>query len=279
MELMEQNEYAKAKELLEESLRIESAVGTRFNLARCYEELGKTASAWNTYNHVADEVCRLGQQQRCDVARERVDELAPQLAHLKIDVPAPVPGLAITRNGLPVGSAQWGIAIPIDPEGHEIVATAPEHQVWKHQLPAPAAGDSVVVSVPALLPQSTATAPSPMPASPDAPLGGQQLGALVVGGIGVVAIGVGSAFGVMAMSAKSALEQHCDANNTCDQEGVDQRDAAKTNATVSTALFVVGAVAVASGVTLWLTAPDDATVGVSVQPRAGGGAASLLARW
>jgi hypothetical protein len=99
--------------------------------------------------------------------------------------------------------------------------------------------------------------PSPSPNTPEAPgLGTQKILALVAGGIGVVGVGLGAAFGAIAISKKSDAQGACPA--TCaSQDGASKWADAGSAGNVSTVGFVVGGVALAGAAVLWFTAPSS----------------------
>ncbi|MGH7285918.1 MAG: hypothetical protein ACRELY_30740, partial [Polyangiaceae bacterium] len=96
-------------------------------------------------------------------------------------------------------------------------------------------------------------------------------------GLGIAAAGVGTIFGLVAKSKNddSNSDNHCKPNNFCDQPGLDDRSAAKTDALVSTIAFVASGVFIAGGAVLYLTAPHGkkssaAKIAPSVGPRSAG---------
>jgi hypothetical protein len=84
--------------------------------------------------------------------------------------------------------------------------------------------------------------------------------------LGVVSFGVGAAAGIVAgvLSYEAAKKNHdskssCqEANpNLCTPEGVDQRDSAKSLATMATVFALGGAALATTGVVLFVTAPSS----------------------
>ena len=100
----------------EESQRLDPALGTEFNLANCYEKIGKLASAYALYTEVAATARATGQQQREEVARQRAEAVKPKLTKLVIVAPPGSAGqLRVERDGREIGEAQWGFPVPVDP--------------------------------------------------------------------------------------------------------------------------------------------------------------------
>ena len=93
---------------------------------------------------------------------------------------------------------------------------------------------------------------------------------LAAAGVGVVGLGIGIAFGVVASDKKS--NAGCDSNSVCptDSAASALRDA-KSAANVSTAFFVVGAVLAAAGLSLWLFAPGGSVQAAATADPQGAG--------
>jgi hypothetical protein len=81
---------------------------------------------------------------------------------------------------------------------------------------------------------------------------------IVVGSVGLIAVGVGAAFGFVALTKNNDAELHCPASPRCDDpEGVTLTNDAKNAATVSTISFAAGGVLMAAGALLFFTAPSS----------------------
>ncbi len=142
------------------------------------------------------------------------------------------------------------------------------------------------VPAPAPSPASPAPAPAPAPATGPAPAtapassgGGSHTLAWVLGGAGVVGLGVGAVFGIVAMNAKSSA--NCDSTGVCDYGTT---SGIKTDALVADVGFIGGGLLLAGGAALLLfSGGHDAATGlhVHVAPSvvAGGGGATLGGRW
>ena len=125
--LMAKGNYADACPKLEESLRLDSGIGTEFHLADCNEHIGKIASAWAGFLDVAASARAAHQTEREKLARKRAQAIEARVPKLFVDADASQePGLEISRDGNPVGHGSWGSAIAIDPGTHDIVASARE---------------------------------------------------------------------------------------------------------------------------------------------------------
>ncbi|MGK3984292.1 hypothetical protein WME99_14710 [Sorangium sp. So ce136] len=150
-QLMAQGKYADACPKLEESQRLDPGIGTQFNLAACYEQLGRTASAWSTFLEVAGAAKAAGQLEREKVARQRATALEPKLIRLTVTAPADAPAdLQVKRDGALVGRAQWGTPVPVDPGKHTIEASAAGRAPFARTVDLARAGATETVAIPPL---------------------------------------------------------------------------------------------------------------------------------
>lgn len=271
MTLMDAGKHTEACPKLDESLRLDPAMGTRFQLAVCYESIGKITSAWSNFIAVADEANRLKDKAREDFARKRATALAARLPKLTIEVPPAVvalPGLEIRQGSTVIGMPLWGKSFPVDPGEHVISVKAEHKRAWE-QTTRVAEGASLTVKIPLLedVPQDATKAvekdsgPRPTGATPErdkssgSGLTGQRAAALAVGGVGVAGLIVGSIFGVRAFLQWDSALSHCQGGDRtrCDDEGMRLGDSASTSGTVSSVMFAVGGAGVAASVILWVT--------------------------
>lgn len=261
-ELMKQKNFAAACPKLEEVTRlVPDGLGAKLTLAECYEGAGKLASAWSTYSQVESLAVRLNQPDRQTLARDRAAQLKPRLAKLVINVPstiASLPGLAIKRDGKPVGAAQFGEAIPADVGDHTVEATAGGKLPWSVQAKIAADGSTVTVEVEALKDAPPGAQPEQPklgpPATPEEEPTWLLPFGIAVGSVGVAGLVVGGVMGGLAMGQQSDAEEGCP-NGRCSAEGNDARTSAGTFADVSTAMFIAGGVLAAAGVVIIIVAP------------------------
>ncbi len=280
-----------------ESERLDPGAGTLLNLGHCYEKNGQTASAWVTFKDAAaaaDLKHRADWSQR---ARERAQALEPVLSRLTIDVPVEqrVSGLQVRRDGVEVGSAEWGTPIPSDPGKHTIEASAPGKKPWSTTVTVGAKADQPHVSIPALEdepapgpiaatpatppPQPLTTPPPSAPAETPPPSSSgstQRIVGLVAGGVGIVGLAVGSIFGGMAMGNESDSKNRCPTSNCASPAAVSENSDAKSNATISTVAMISGGVVLAAGAVIFLTAPKARpATAIKLMPAVGAGELGL----
>lgn len=265
--LTERGEYAAACPKFAESRRLDPTMGTTFYLAECLEHIGRLASAWSYYIEVADAARASGQADREAYARNRAEALRPRLPWLVVVVsPAArtLPGLQVKRDGIVLGEAQLGVAIPVDLGDHVITAAAPGRQPWEARISVSEEAKTTKVEIP-VLDALSPVAPPIIDRGPShtievsSGMSAQRVVGVAAGAAGVIGLGLGAFFGLRAMSKQdeSNKDGHCDAADTCDTVGLGLRDEAITAATVSTIGFIAGGVALAGGVTLFFTAPED----------------------
>src|ERR1044071_3669673 len=124
-DLIKANKWAEACPKFEASLRYDPVLGTRLNLATCYEHIGKLASAWGLYRESIDAAKKAGDAKRGDYAAKQAAALEPRLPKLAISAPPnKPPGFVVKRDGTPIDPGELGAALYLDPGTHEVVASA-----------------------------------------------------------------------------------------------------------------------------------------------------------
>jgi hypothetical protein len=269
--LMTAKKYDEACPKFEESQRLAPKLGTLLNLATCHDKQGKTGSAWGEYTKAISLAKESGETERVDYARQALEALEPRLTKLVVEVPEPVTGIEVLIDDRAIGKAAWRTPIPLDPGKHEVIARAPGYATWSESITVEAGPATQTVRVPPLA--ATGDAFATIDDDEGGGLSGMSIAGIVVGLVGVGAIGAGSYFGVETLNKQSDSEDHCD-GTLCDQEGVDLREDGQTSATVSTVLFAVGLAAVGTGVTLLILgasdSDDEAEATIRIHPLIGG---------
>jgi hypothetical protein len=254
-----------------ESQKLDPGAGTLINLAACYEKNGQTASAWVTYTDAATAAEKSNRKDWAKNATDKAAALQPNLSKLSIVVPgtSQVTGLEIKRDGTTVGAGELGVAIPVDPGPHVIEASAPNKHKWTNTVQVGKSKDQVAITVPPLedepgavaavptKPVAEPTVVTPPPEEPRSGSGQRTIG-LVAAGVGIVGVGIGSVFGLMATSAQSEADKECDPGGTrCTHAGFEKNQDAHSAATLSTVSFIAGGVLLVGGAVLYFTAPKD----------------------
>lgn len=269
-DLAKANRWTEACPKFEASLRYDPALGTRLNLATCYEHIDKLASAWSLYRESIDLAKKAGDAKRRDYAQSQAAALEPRLAKLTISAPAKPPaGLVVTRDGTQIEPGALGIALYVDAGTHEITASAPGFEPFAQTVTiVDGKAESIVLPslaakpVPAVVTDSSKPAPEHdvKPAEPTAPPSRTRMYvALGAGAAGVAAVGIGLVFGAKANSTYKDAEALCGANLACSPADY-PRDKqlvhdARSSATTSTVLVIAGGAAIAAGAVVYLTAP------------------------
>jgi hypothetical protein len=259
--LMSGKHFEEARQKLEESERLDPALGTRYQLAQCYEALGRAASAWAAFLEVADLARATGQEAREKAARDRAAQVEPKVDRLVVEVAPPTPsGLEVRRDDVILGPAQWGTAIPVDPGVYRVTATAPSRIPWSSEVAVTGTGQAFHVRVPVsaeVVPlANTAMVPAPPPAGVAPPRlrvspgSTERTTGIVVASAGAAAMIAGTVLGVIAHSNYESAGTHCGAAG-CDATGKSITDAARRLGNVGTGVFAGGAAIAVTGGVLW----------------------------
>jgi serine/threonine-protein kinase len=249
--LMKDGKTVEACDRFEASVRTLPQLGVRMNLANCYEQIGRTASAWAEWREAASLADKTGDN-RAQYARDHAAALEPKLVKLTIKIDptdAGLDGLAIRRDGNVVATGLSGVAVPLDPGKHTVEVSAPGKQTWKQTIDLSTTQE---LDVPVL-----AKGSSPPTIALGKPARGQRIAAYAVGGAGIVGLAVSGALAAAANGKwKSAISNgDCDAQGYCSTTGLDENASARGLGNAATIAFAVGAVAVAAGAVLYLTTP------------------------
>ncbi|HXX68020.1 MAG TPA: hypothetical protein VEK07_12590 [Polyangiaceae bacterium] len=312
--LVEQERFAEACPKLAESERLDPGIGTLLWLADCYENVGQTASAWASFKEAAAAAAQK-HDGREHVARDRAARLESKLSRLTIGVGpgAAVEGLRVHRDGMLVGSAEWGLPLPLDPGSHTVTATAPGRQPWSSTVLIGTGEQPDPITIPTLtpIPSGSAESDSPRPrsgmegapssenssegpadhrsadrASSDSSAdpnrgNGQRIGGIAVAAAGLAGIAVGAVYSFEAKATydQSNTDGHCQSDNVCDAAGKSDRSRASSLALVATVAMGAGAAAAATGALVFFAAPRPAPAAVALTPGPAGGSVRLMWTW
>jgi hypothetical protein len=259
--LMDKGRFAQACPKLQESLRIDPGMGTQFNLAHCWEQLGLTASAWGVFLDVAAAAESSGQRKRERAARPRAAALEPKLSRLRIDVPSAVPGMTVLRAGEELGRGAWGEAMPVDPGTYHIEASAPEKLGWSGDVVVEKAGETVSIEVPPLedIAPPVVEAPPPEPEPVRAVTvedrrgggAGRTVATLLLGAVAVGGAVTGTIYGIEARNETKAAQKLCTGgpNGTvCDRDdGIAERDELRLHRNIARRAALISYVSIGVG--------------------------------
>ncbi len=268
--LVAAGELARACPTFEASLRLDPALGTRLNLADCYERSGKWTSAWAAYKAAAD-VARGAKDGREALAVDRAKALESKLPKLVIRVADPPAGLSVTRGDAIVEPALFGSTVFVDPGPTTIVAKAPGRA---NRTITVVAIEATTVEVAVVLERlKTVTITSD-------PGRSRRLLGIGLGGAGGVAALVGLGFG---LAARTAWQDAHDSGEcvqipaSCSPQGQLRVDTARSRANIANLTVGAGLGLLGVGVVLYVTAPRqhvlERSVVVPVIGDRGGGVA------
>ncbi len=236
----------------------------------------------------ASESCRADIRKECARQSDEVRAALPTIAFdVKDGSGNSLSEVKVTMDGEVLVDRLDGTAVPVDPGNHAFSFEAQgqttvhetllivEAQKDRHEVVrfAPSAPPPCPQGLQRPSPSMECATPPPPVCSTDSQwsdaskrceplakgggLGTQQVLAIAAGGVGVVGLGIGTAFGVIAISKKNDAENACPQTVCLTADGPGKWHDAKSAATVSTIGFIVGGVGIAGAAALWFTAPKE----------------------
>jgi tetratricopeptide (TPR) repeat protein len=189
-----QKEYALACTAFEQSHQADPAIGTELNLALCYEQWGHVAAAYRAYVE-AERLAKLKQDARSTGARKKIDELAPKVPHLRIDIPADADvGAVFLLDGKEIDRAAFADDLLVEVGAHQIEARVAGKPPIVTKVDLAAGGRKQLrLDVPRPAPVGVVAPPPPRNKL-------RLFGGIAVGGAGAAALVVAS---VVALGARS----------------------------------------------------------------------------
>jgi hypothetical protein len=284
---MAAGDIATACPLFDASYKLDPALGTLLNMAACYEQLGRVASAWGRYREVISIALKEGDEQRVTIARERAAALEPRLPRLTIKGPGKaIRGLEVTRDDVPVDPSVLGAGIYVDPGEHAVSASAPGRRPFSTRVIA-VEGKIAVVEIPELEIEPEAEVPPAVNVirvrddELDPGRNRRVLG-LGLGGAGIAVLATGLGFGLSARGSwQSAFDDGlCDETTlACTPAGQERTSSARRNATVANVISGAGAAIIVAGAVVYVTAPKRSRLTVAPTAEGTGGAVILGGVW
>jgi hypothetical protein len=291
---LDARDYPGAYRSLKAAHEILGAPTTGLDLARALDGLGLLIEARAAALDVARIPPAPSEPDAFTDARAAAAALADKLAARIPSVEIAVTGIAanvtpsVTLDGSALSSSQLTLPRKINPGAHTVMAAAPGYTFVRRAVTVPE-GETMKVELALTSTGATSgSAPSfpPMaiiPPDPPRRVSQERAAGFAVGFVGLIGVGVGAAFGGMAIAKNdltkrsiSGAEPPCDAQSFCDASGKALRYEAFQAATISTVGFIAGGVLLAGGAVLILTAPAPVPVPIVA---IGPGSISVMGSW
>jgi hypothetical protein len=248
-ELFKAKRFIPALEQFRASYATVASPNSHLYIARCLAAMGETQKAWLEFDAVAEEASTRGDKYlpTRDSANVERDELGAKLGLVTVSTGRAEPNAALRIGGWEVPRDRWGRPFPVDPGTYEVRLEAPGRPANKTTVTV-MAGDRRAVT----LDTGGAVArsgPAPAPASK---INGLRVAGIAASGVGVAGMVMFAVGGAMSKGTYADLKTKC-GGDTGGCGGVDVSSdisKGKTQQAIGNAGLIIGAVGVATGVTL-----------------------------
>ncbi len=275
-EALDKKDFKTAEDRFRRADQLFRAPTLALGLARALSANGKYVAAQETYNRIIRDGAPAGSPpafvKAVEDAKAEVTAVSAKIGSVVITVTG-AENPKITLDDQPFPAAALGVKRPVDPGAHVVRASADGYKPAEVRVTVGEAGSAnatltlekdanavaaaaVPAAGPAGAPPNADQGSTPPPISTEGGSLNKPLGfvALGVGGVGLV---VGGITGFIALGKHADLEKACP-GGVCQADKKDEVSRYRSMGTISTIGFVVGAVGVAAGTVLLLTAPSGA---------------------
>ena len=265
-EALEAGDFDVACSRFAESQRFDPRVGTLLNLGHCEEARGHLADAfgyWQQAVHLAESTS----DPRLEEASQRLHKCEARVPRLVLELSSRAPEtVEIRRDGVTVARGVMGVALPVNPGGHTVLVSCPGHAARSYEFQLSEGetktlelepGAAVKVDTPKPDSRPSPKPPQPPPKKQLPPVSSSSNSrdwGYVLTAVGLAGVTVGAATGLMLMSKDDTIDEHCNADKRCDEEGAEAASDASTLEPINLVSWSVGIVGLGAGGYLLLTA-------------------------
>jgi hypothetical protein len=259
--------------------------------AQTLRRAGKLAATRDQLQKCGDPSCPALVRDDCSRRLDEVERAQPTILFEAKDAAGQdLVGVKVAVDGQPHAESLGGTALKVDPGPRTFTFTGPDlspltqtfvvREGEKDRRERVVLARTVAAPAPGL-----AVPPSTPPESPPSGMARGKVYGLILGGVGLAGIGVGSVFGLMTASAGSQQKSDCAGASSCANYGQAAHDhtTAQNDGTISTIAFIAGGALLAGGAVLFFvsgspSSEPSATSRLVVAPSVGPGAGGLLVR-
>jgi hypothetical protein len=263
---MKNGAYAEAASALERALALDPSSQLKLDLARAKIQIREFVEANELLDELADPALTPNLNKYVLAAVTKLQtELSKKLPRVLVTITGVDPTHAIVELDGKVITP--GKRVPVNPGRHAVVADAEGMERATERVTLSEGQQREVLL------NLVSRAPAE-PASPVETSAGSKIPAAIAFGVGGAGVALGTIFGVMAMSDKSAAEAYCK-DDQCTRKAQPSIDSSLTNGNVSTVAFIVGGVGLGLGAVLLLTVGSKKTEQARLVPWIGAGEIGL----
>jgi hypothetical protein len=277
---LESKNWEKATLELRASLDVVDSPNARLVLARALRDSGSLGDAWAEYGRVIETATKLAvleerYKQTAEAATSERAEIESKLAFVTVTVAHGPADATLKAGGRTIPSSEWASPIVVAAGAVDVVLTDADGKELTRQTVSAAAGQKTAVALDAQPPppkppagkaamdtddtdkadevHNKAIVPPPPPS--DSKL---RPYSYVAGGVGLAGLATFAIFGLMDKSTYGDLQNACP-NNVCPPGKASEVDSGRTQQAVANVGLVIGAVGLATGVTLFLLSPSKSS--------------------